>query len=245
MSVGAYRHRILVLSNDAIVMRPGVGTLPKHLEGVKRRPIEGMSDASRRRLVIVLGNCSPVPRTMITCTQSWKLRPDVKSMKSARKSILRWVKRKGGEYVWTWEFQGTGNPHLHIWTDVQCCSESQYDKELSLSAGEAWVKGGGWTGPDADKSARIGTRVEHLRSPDGAARYAAKEGSKRVQKERPEEYLRIGKAWGCSKGITIPDFGERLIETGNLAHFKYEYDGDTFSGPFKVQFGLGRQIRGG
>jgi len=56
-------------------------------------------------------------------------------------------------------------------------------------------------GSDDQAHLFAGTRVERIRKPDGAIRYAAKYCSKKSQKVVPPGYKNVGRFWGCSRGI--------------------------------------------
>jgi len=113
-----------------------------------------------------------------------------------KKLVASWPDVVGG--IWILEFQERGAPHYHIWTVHGDCPESWKDRSKWVS--ENWQKFGG---------GKV-SNWEATKFPDAAARYAAKEGGKRYQKDPPRNW-NPGRFWG-EFGDTdledVEDFGE-------------------------------------
>ena len=168
------------------------------------------------------------------------------------------MKRRWGksEFAWVLEFQKNGTPHLHIWwagsppggfpDTKRNRHRTEWNAEESRRIGEKFVHLMKLEGPAAEASGRIGTCIERIRVKNGAAKYAAKESAKRVQKKVPEWYNCPGKFWNTSRGIKAVKIGEAIVQVKDLDTWEFEDNesGTKYSGPFKIQFNksdLGRE----
>jgi len=126
------------------------------------------------------------------------------------------------EFVWIVEFQERGAPHLHIATTLP---SPDYEKRRQFA--DIWV---GISVPfDADyqrvfcqdgllkrgrflNTVQAGINVhsqdrywERVQKRDGISRYFAKYAGKIYQKTVPKDYTDVGRFWGHSRGVKLPD----------------------------------------
>ena len=252
-----------IYKNDAVVRPiPNGKGLPDHLKGRKRSTVKRFTRAARRRMCFLIGNCGVSFRTMVTLTMSDELQPHITgaSVRLARKRVLdtmrdRWC---SGSYFWTLEFQKNETPHVHIWTSDDFPGGHPNTDERgnpfnlgeSRRLGKVWLRNLGVpNGEAARRSARVGTRVEPMRKPDGAARYAAKyaAGAKADgtdQKRVPEWYDGPGKFWDCSEDIKAIAQGIAVVPESELLRWEREdrETGKKYSGPYKIQYNAAERL---
>jgi hypothetical protein len=135
------------------------------------------------------------------------------------KAALRKFVRKfrlffGPSYQWAWvmEFQSRGVVHFHIFLERRILKRHAWHVEKLIRRGKEvdlvrggleelivtmWASAVGDDHPDFLRFQRGGI-IELLRSPDAAARYVAKEASKRAQKVLPEWLEGAGRWWWLS-----------------------------------------------
>jgi len=169
-------------------------SLPNRVATSVRGEVEELSLKSRARLAWVANNTSVEFAAMITLTYPAIFPKDGKVVKSHLKRFLQRLKRRCGSvsYLWFIEFQRRGAPHFHV-----------------LVTKEGGAVGRGWlskawfevVGSRDEKHILAGTRVEFLRSKDGAARYVSKYAYKTWQKSVPEDYRNVGRFWGHSVDV--------------------------------------------
>jgi hypothetical protein len=154
--------------------------------------------------------------------------------------FLKWSYRNCGitAYLWALEFQKRGAPHFHIFTFEGCLVRSK--KAVSAE----WFE---IVGSSDEKHLLAGTRVERLRKPDAAGRYAAKYASKPWQKRVPENYWNVGRFWGHSRNVKPEPLATRSLEGwGDLIT---EFDGWEYQEklmdrkPIAVLYNAGRFLQ--
>ena len=164
---------------------------PSKSEGEKsaRGKIKGMSPASFGRMIC---NLSRVERFdgFITLTYPGKWREAAKTPRASKKALSnfhfklrsRFPNITGG--IWILEFQKRGAPHYHIWT-IHKDPKLNQSEDIDRFVKDQWQRHSG---------GKV-SNFEPCRAPDAAARYAAKEGGKRFQKDPPVDWD-PGRFWG-------------------------------------------------
>lgn len=159
------------------------------------------SRKSRERLRFVAQNTSVRFRNMITLTYPREYPKDGKLVKWHLNAFLTWLRKdtKGCSYLWFLEFQARGAPHVHILFDTPFPrANADGLKAFRFRVSAAWYA---IVGSKDTRHLSAGTRVERLRKPDGAARYATKYAMKMRQKCVPPEYRNVGRFWGASRDV--------------------------------------------
>lgn len=177
---------------DAVVVRQGtprVGVYPG------RADVKTFSRASRQRLAFVASNTDVQFTSMLTLTYPQTFPNDGRDVKRNLHDFLVNLRNKvpGVSVLWFLEFQRRGAPHIHIllrgvrvWRPMQhWTSETWY---RICDTGDL-------------KHLAAGTRLERVRSPNGARNYAVKYAHKMVQKSVPVDYRNVGRFWGHSRDV--------------------------------------------
>lgn len=147
-----------------------------------------------------------------------------KEVKKHLNHFLVSLKRAFGsfEYVWCLEFQERGAPHFHILTTLK---KPDFDMRWKFSDTWAGVSvpfigpycrvleengkllpGGLYNTHNACMAVHTHQNAwERIRKPDGAGRYMAKYANKLRQKKVPSFYSDVGRFWGASRGVKLPD----------------------------------------
>jgi hypothetical protein len=155
------------------------------------------------------------------------------SGKTELKRFVRWARGQGWpRYQWAWamEFQKRGAPHYHVFLEAgiidayggtnahrteryRCRGKSRDVLRGALSDA---VTGGWLSCLDAPQAEEVrfaaGGLVEPLRSTDGAARYVAKEASKRLQKTLPPGVTSAGRWWWLNPAFAPIPEGRCLVD---------------------------------
>jgi len=111
------------------------------------------------------------------------------TVKRAREVFFKRLRRAfpGIEYFWIREWQRRGSAHFHIIVNVD--------------VPESWVKANWFdiVGDGYIDAMIHGAYMERIRT--SVSRYMAKYMSKPYQKMPPEDYINIGRFWGCSRDL--------------------------------------------
>lgn len=196
--------------------------------------IRDMSGKARRACAFVAGNLPRDWGAMFTLTvRDAPERPKVLKEKWLRK----WAEKCGTGVQWLiiMEFTLRGRCHWHFfvekpWVDARLASGDAYTETLVRRGQAVEVLRGPleewtvetWTSIVGDDSLGFrrfqrGGIIELLRHPDAAARYVAKECSKRVQKQLPPGVDPQGAWWGYNKRFKPSPIGLLTLE-------KWPYD---------------------
>jgi hypothetical protein len=157
-------------------------------------------------------------------------------------NVLTWLRRRFGvvEYLWFLEFQRRGAPHFHILLDVEPMTRDRFELANYWSRGVA-KKWPGLEGATPDDRARLQERMfrvafhekswEAIQKSDGVSRYVTKYATKIEQKTVPKRYENVGRFWGVSRGVIVPDVAEEPVtedelrqELANLDHPAANWD---------------------
>lgn len=186
-----------VFKNDVEVVREG-RALP--VEYAPRGMVKEFSWASRRRLAFVASNTAVDFRTMVTLTYPRQFPSDGRKVKRDLNAFLVWFKRDRGafSYLWFLEFQRRGAPHIHLLTSSQFPKGKKGAKGLRFRVSAVWYR---LVGSGDSRHLGAGTRVERVRTCEGAKRYAVKYAMKMRQKRVPPAYRNVGRFWGASRDV--------------------------------------------
>lgn len=184
---------------------------------------------------------------MFTATYPLDNLPAPQDVKKHLRKFERAVHRRYGCALdaWFMEFTKKGAPHYHIFI----AEESDWGKVLATMPHEtiprhwdkhsrrwkderAVVRGSAenwlvqcWTGIIGDRREatmkfQFGGVCEKMRFPDAAGRYAAKEASKRAQKQLPDMYCQgVGRWWWMNE-----KWKKRRVETGPLDPYDWHFE---------------------
>ena len=161
----------------------------------RRGQITEFSDKSRNRLLFCAFNARVEWLGFLTLTYPSEFPTDGSIVRAHRNKFLIYLRRKYPFicYLWALEFQARGAPHIHLLVD-------QYIDLQWLS--ETWYH---IVGSGDEKHLRAGTQVEFVRGREHGASYLAKSyAAKKTQKQVPVEYLNVGRFWGTSRGLVVP-----------------------------------------
>ena len=172
--------------------------------GGNRSYVSGFSASSRRRLLLQLSkvrrDAVPIFVTL-TYPNSWPSQPKEwkRHLDNFRRVLLR--RFPGCSMIWKLEAQRRGAPHFHVFIFGVDVIDVGFRSWLS----ETWYR---VVGSNDEKHLRAGTRVEYLRSIQGAFNYAAKYMGKTVHSD--ESWQRPGRFWGVYGRENLP-VGEVFI----------------------------------
>ena len=163
--------------------------------GGVRSDIHELTKNSLRNMAFVAHNTSIDFELMVTLTYPKSYPSDGRQVKYHLKRFIKWMKEVKGviSFFWFMEFQRRGAPHFHIFT----AGGNLLDMKKEVS--QKWYD---IVASEDPKHLLAGTRVEKLRHPEGAGRYASKYASKPHQKKIPEGYKNVGRWWGNSRDVT-------------------------------------------
>jgi len=190
---------IEIYARDVVVRRRGRAH-PGNPVAPERGTIVELSRKSRSRLAFIANNTPVEFVTMVTLTYPRAWPSDGKTVKRNLRAFLSWCRRRWEKvsYLWFLEFQRRGAPHVHLFLDAAVPQAAAQKKVLFGAVSRSWYR---IVGSDDLRHLGAGTRVERIREPDGARRYALKDAYKTRQKRVPVEYQNVGRFWGCSRNV--------------------------------------------
>lgn len=190
----------------------------------KRGKILMVTRRSMNKLALLVKSTEVRFLSVMTLTYGANYPLDGKMVKRHLNHFLITAKRHYGdfEYVWIIEFQERGAPHFHICTTLKPPVFDELWRFAQIWAGISVPFIGFYSGLNLDRgrlfnSGLINTHNasinvhshpkswEALRKSDGFGRYMAKYANKLRQKEVPEIYSNIGRFWGASRGVKLPE----------------------------------------
>jgi hypothetical protein len=186
---------IEVYANDVVVLRRGHAGKGG---GGTREEIKELSGASLSRLAFIVGNTEVEFRGLLTLTYPREFSNDGRRIKRDLRCLLVRLRRRyaGIEVIWFLEFQRRGAPHYHILTS------QEPDRDGQLWVSQAWYEVVDSNDP---RHLRAGTNWEKIRKAKGALRYVAMYAHKPTQRVVPKKYRNVGRFWGRSSGVTVPE----------------------------------------
>lgn len=206
-----------VLKNDVVTVRRArfPAELAARLDGASRGKIEYLSKASRKKLALLASNSPIVFRSFLTVSYPGEFPCDGELVKVHLHSLLKALRRRCPvyDYLWFLEFQQRGAPHFHIFLSHDLPQPHDTMRRRSGSTvrdclvhwpSQDWLSDSWYriVGSGDERHLRAGSAWEVLTSPDGAAKYVAKECSKPYQKWVPKAYQSVGRFWGASRSCT-------------------------------------------
>jgi len=179
-----------------------------------RSEINSFSRKSRSRLQFIVMNTNVRFMSQMTLTYDLKCAPvDGVVLKQHLNTYLTKLRKKfdGIKYLWILEFQGNGNPHFHVFLNLE------YSYELAKILGSMWnqtVKGSEkhlqvhQYVPSHRYKRKLSRRDKHgsfcpWDMGDGSYltyKYLSKENQKSV----PPQFRNVGRFWGCTRSIVQP-----------------------------------------
>ncbi|MCJ7789667.1 MAG: hypothetical protein MUP69_05710 [Candidatus Atribacteria bacterium] len=173
------------------ILRPGGHVISKR---GKRREISSFSWASKRRLRFIAANAQPGLISHFGMTYHHRI-PSGREVKKNLHTFLISLKRAypGIGYLWILEFQKRGTVHFHLWLT------------LPVGYGLHQFMAGRWNDivePESEEHLKFHIHEKNLipwemRSAGYLSKYLDKEHQKRV----PEGFEKVGRFWGCSRGL--------------------------------------------
>lgn len=173
------------------ILRPGGHVISKR---GKRREISSFSWASKRRLRFLAANAAPPLISHFGMTFHHRI-PSGREVKKNLHTFLISLKRAypGIGYLWILEFQKRGTVHFHLWLT------------LPVGYGLHQFMAGRWNDiaePESKEHLKFHLHEKNfilweMRSAGYLSKYLDKEHQKRV----PEGFEKVGRFWGCSRGL--------------------------------------------
>jgi hypothetical protein len=178
----------LHISDRNKTTRSATAEIKAKLRG-KRSIIKKFSFGATRRCKFVFKNIVDQMNVIVHLTYPKKFPMDGSIVKKHLHGFLDWLNKRGYKNAWVLEFQDRGAPHFHI----------MIDKKIPWQdVAERWYKIVDSKDP---KHLEAGTKVEAIRSKGGMAVYMVGYLNKNEQKIVPDEYKKVGRFWGYSKGL--------------------------------------------
>lgn len=186
MSIVIYEKDLHVSDRNKTTKK--VRTTEKEIK--KRSTIKKYSFGASKRLKFVMRNTAHLMEVIITLTYPREYPMDGSLVKKHLHKFIGWLRYRECMYIWILEFQESrGAPHFHL----------LIDKEIPhQDVAEIWYK---IVNSGDEKHLRAGTETRAIRSKGAIAFYMTTYMNKAKQKEVPEEYKKVGKFWGCSRGL--------------------------------------------
>lgn len=159
--------------------------------GGARGVIGGLSDRSVRRLVFTALNAGEDWVAMVTLTYPSEFPMSGEVSKRHLNRFLTGLRRlgEGMAYLWVLEFQARGAAHYHILVN-------QYVDHGWVA--EEWYR---IVGSEDARHRQAGTSVVGVRNHDAVSKYLAKYLGKDRQKGVPVGFAKVGRFWGCTRGL--------------------------------------------
>lgn len=191
-----------------------------HIRGI----VSMVNKRSMNKLALLVRSTEVQFLSVMTLTYGLNYPLDGRKAKKDLNHFMISLKRAFGpfEYVWVVEFQARGAPHFHlattlapptfddrwrfasIWTEISVPFIASYSSWLPENSkdnpGELRNTGNSCMAFHSHKKA-----WEAIRKKDGVGRYFAKYANKLRQKKVPQDYHNIGRFWGASRGVRLPE----------------------------------------
>jgi len=197
-----------------------VGVRHSHLRG----EIALLSKRSLNRLALLVRSSGIKWGSLMTLTYGVNYPHNGRVAKKHLNAFLVAARREFGpfEYFWVLEFQERGAVHFHIATTLP--EPDIFQREAFAHIWARISQEGDWpylpVSPETGcvyhdllrytRSACYSVHVhpkswEKVKSDDGMGRYLAKYANKLKQKEVPVWYRNVGRFWGVSRGVKLPE----------------------------------------
>lgn len=211
-------------------------------DGRKDREIVKFTPKSMSRLVATINATDVQFNTFLTLTYPGVFPYDGRVIKEDLNAFLNVFRRKlKTEYLWFLEFQERGAPHFHVMTEFDAITP-----RMRVIVAEAWVgriaRGAWFTEACYHQAGVCPTEDEYwsaqrshlskaynfimrwetwelIKSEDGAKRYVTQYAVKEYQKKPPAGFEGVGRFWGSSRGVKMPDLAIKDITEAQLRTF--------------------------
>jgi len=215
----------IIRYEGAIVVRRGCNLNLRQARFLhKRKEIDMVSKRSLDRLALLVRGCSVKFTSLMTVTYGANFPMSGKIAKKNLNHLLITLKRKFGpfEYVWVLEFQERGAVHFHIattlpeptyldrqiyaivWQKISTPYSWEYS-QVEYPYGKKNFKKDLFTDFAVFDQHNHETAWEKVRKGDSLSHYFAKYTMKIRQKKVPIWYADVGRFWGASSGVRLPD----------------------------------------
>jgi len=215
---------IIAYPGGIVIRRSCNLTLSQVRHSHERGIIALLSKRSLNRLALLVRSSGIKWGSVMTLTYGVNYPLSGKIAKKHLNKFLIYARRKFGDfdYFWVLEFQLRGAVHFHIATTLPEPDLAQIQvfaklwADISQEGQWSYCK---WTNsPETDWTIPVQQTYwncyqvhahykawEKVREQDGMSRYLAKYANKLRQKQVPEWYRDVGRFWGTSKGVKMPD----------------------------------------
>lgn len=181
----------------------------------RREKVRLFSKKSRERLALVAKETNVGFETFITLTYGLNFPHSGKTVKSHLHKFLGRMRSHFGafDYLWFFEFQRRGAPHLHVMTTLK--EPDQWQRQTFALVWADDVQGlQDWRYQrlkdrrmfmDLSNVVEFHLRPrqwERIKEKNGAANYATKYAMKMYQKVPPPWFGDTGRFWGCSRNVS-------------------------------------------
>lgn len=164
--------------------------------GGNRGAIDSFSHKSRKRLRFSVLNSFPFLITQFCCTYHKSPPASGTELKKHLNAFLTRIRKNVKcQYLWILEFQNSGNPHFHIFLTVP------RNDQLHEYLAKTWNRITNET-PTHYHFHRHSKNFIDWEMGNGA--YTTKYLDKSSQKNVPEGFGKVGRFWGCSRGLVPP-----------------------------------------
>lgn len=190
---------------------------PNPFDNCTRGKIKKMTNKSISRLIVTMQATDVKFSSMLTLTYPKLFPHNGEIVKADVGFITQWIRKTYDlDYLWFFEFQQRGAPHLHImlsndeisprmrsqialkWTErtvtskwfehrlIDCANPSEEASKVTWKMVAVHSHPKSW---------------ELIKSQDGAIHYVTKYAAKAYQKDVPKQFQNVGRFWGCSNTV--------------------------------------------
>lgn len=196
---------VVLLYDKDVIVKKFRDEPPSKKGGGMRNNIFEFSESSKRRLLFVCRNSGHYIKSQVCLTYHKSSPINGKCFKETLNVFLQRLRRKykNIHYLWVLEFQKNGQPHAHLFTDIEPTKENRilvatYWNEITNETEE---------------------NLKFTSHPRNFFKWVMKSGSylakeyiaKTVQKDVPEHFQSVGRFWGASRNMT-PKFSMIIPE---------------------------------
>ncbi len=198
-----------VYNKDVVVKKSHPA--PANAKRGNREKIFEFSASSRRRLLFVCRNSGNHIKSQFCLTYHDVWPDDGKEVKKHLNHFLTLLRRQfpGVHYLWVFEFQERGAPHIHLFSSLPPTE----DNRMMLAHNWSRIVGG------TESHLRFHCHKRNMiRWNMRSGKYLTKEYlAKSVQKGVPANFQNVGRFWGCSRNMK-PEF--QVVAPDDVLEFK-------------------------
>ncbi len=212
-----------VYKQDVKVKRVCIREVPPGNNGAVRGEATEITQKSLDNLRFLALNTDVDMGSIMTLTYPNDFPTDGEAVKKHLNSLLTRLRSRYGEelaYIWVIEFQKRDAPHYHVVLNLDLAkldgtmvkkrrrtgrytTNIDHENWLAMTWNRIIFNNKYWQPDEADKEKGLNAGVawETIRDKNGGAKYIAKYATKPYQKQIPEAYQNIGRAWGASRNV--------------------------------------------